>query len=136
MAKKRKKTRTKKAAKKEAAKKVASQSKSTEVAEIDNTELQIQKLIEKGEKKGFLTYDELNDGLPEDAVSAVRLDRLLATLDERGISLIDDADAESQKSERTDDEVFEEEDESVEHEEDKDLKDDDDEKGACWSGSG
>ena len=129
MAKKRKKTRTKKAAKKEADKEVVAESESTDVAEIDNTELQIKKLIEKGQKKGFLTYDEMNDDLPEDAVSAVRLDRLLATLDERGISLIDEADAESRQAAKTDDE-FEEADESLEDEEedkDKHLKDDEDE---------
>jgi RNA polymerase primary sigma factor len=126
---KRKKKRTKKAAKKEAKKEadkeVVSKSESIAVAEINDTETLIKKLIEKGQKKGFLTYDELNDGLPEDAVSAVRLDRLLATLDERGISLIDDADVKSQKSDSEDDEEFEEEDESLEHGEDKDLKDDD-----------
>jgi RNA polymerase primary sigma factor len=128
VAKKRKKTRTKKIVKKENVKKVVNQSESTEVAEIDSTEQLIKKLIEKGEKKGFLTYDELNDDLPEDAVSAVRLDRLLATLDERGISLVDDADVESQKSAKTDDEGFEEEDEHTEDEEDdKNLKDDEDE---------
>jgi RNA polymerase primary sigma factor len=128
VAKKRKKTRTKKSVKKETDKEVVSQGELTEVAEIDSTEQLIKKLIEKGEKKGFLTYDELNDDLPEDAVSAVRLDRLLATLDERGISLVDDADVESQKSAKTDDEGFEEEDEHLDSEEDdKDLKDDDDE---------
>jgi RNA polymerase primary sigma factor len=130
VAKKRKKTRTKKAAKKEADKEVVSKNESTDVAEIDNTELQIKKLIEKGEKKGFLTYDEMNDDLPEDAVSAVRLDRLLATLDERGISLIDEADVEAHRASKTDDDEFDEVDESLGEEEDdkdKDLKDDDDE---------
>jgi RNA polymerase primary sigma factor len=129
VAKKRKKTRTKKAAKKEADKEVVTENASTDVAEIDNTELQIKKLIEKGQKKGFLTYDEMNDDLPEDAVSAVRLDRLLATLDERGISLIDEADVEAHRAAKTDDE-FDEADESlVEEEDDKDkeLKDDEDE---------
>jgi len=130
VAKKRKKTRTKKAAKKEADKEVITESASTEVAEIDNTELQIKKLIEKGEKKGFLTYDEMNDDLPEDAVSAVRLDRLLATLDERGISLIDEADAESRQAAKKEDDEFDGTDESLDDEEDdkdRDLKDDDDE---------
>ncbi|MBN2592720.1 MAG: hypothetical protein JXA81_04365, partial [Sedimentisphaerales bacterium] len=131
MAKKRKKTRTKKAAKKEADKEVVTENASTDVAEIDNTELQIKKLIEKGEKKGFLTYDEMNDDLPEDAVSAVRLDRLLATLDERGISLIDEADVEAHRAAKTtEDDEFDEADESlVEEEDDKDkeLKDDEDE---------
>ena len=126
MAKKRKKTRTKKAAKKEADKEVVNQSASTDVAENDNTELQIKKLIEKGEKKGFLTYDEMNDDLPEDAVSAVRLDRLLATLDERGISLIDEADVESQKAAKEADDEFDDSEEPIDEEEDKDeeLKDD------------
>jgi RNA polymerase primary sigma factor len=126
--KKRTKTRSKKAAKKESDKEVLNEGESLGAAELDNTELQIKKLIEKGEKKGFLTYDEMNNDLPEDAVSAVRLDQLLATLDERGISLIDEADVESQKSLKAEDEDFEEEDESIGEEQDdtdKDLKDDD-----------
>ena len=132
MAKKTKKTRTKKtvkkkAAKKEAVKEVVTENEPVKITQQTDTELQIQRLIEKGQKKGFLTYDEMNDELPEDAVSAVRLDRLLATLDERGISLIDEADAESRKAAKTDDE-FEEEDESLDDgEDDKDLKDDEDE---------
>jgi RNA polymerase primary sigma factor len=128
VAKKRTKARSKKTAKKESDKEVLNESESPEATELDKTELQIKKLIEKGEKKGFLTYDEMNDDLPEDAVSAVRLDQLLATLDERGISLIDEADVESQKSVKAEDEDFEEEDESIGEEEDdtdKDLKDDD-----------
>jgi RNA polymerase primary sigma factor len=127
VAKKRKKKRKKKTVKKEAAKKVVTEKESTEITDIKDTEQQIKKLIEKGEKKGFLTYDEMNDDLPEDAVSAVRLDRLLATLDERGISLIDEADAESQKSAKTEDEEFEQEDESEDEQDDndKDLKDED-----------
>ena len=142
MAKKRKKTRTKKTVKKKAAKKKAAKKESVkkeavkEVVAEDapikitqrmDAEQQIQKLIEKGEKKGFLTYDEMNDELPEDAVSAVRLDRLLATLDERGISLIDEADAESRKGAKAADDEFEEADESLDEEDDKDkdLKDED-----------
>ncbi|MHC4206886.1 MAG: sigma-70 family RNA polymerase sigma factor, partial [Planctomycetota bacterium] len=130
MAKKRKKKRTKKAAKKETAKKVVTENEPTTITQHPDAELQIQKLIEKGQKKGFLTYDEMNDDLPEDAVSAVRLDRLLATLDERGISLIDEADAESRQAAKTEDDEFHESDESIGDEEDskeKDLKDDDDE---------
>jgi len=128
VAKKRKKAYRKKADKKEADKKAGAQSKSAEMTEINDTEQQIKKLIEKGEKKGFLTYDEMNDELPEDAVSAVRLDRLLATLDERGISLIDEADVESRQEGKTDDDEFVEEDESISEEgddSDKDLKDED-----------
>jgi len=61
-------------------------------------ERQIQLLIEKGKKKGFLTYEEMNDDLPDDAVSASRLDRLLANLDEMGVKLLDDDDVESHQA--------------------------------------
>jgi len=126
VAKKRTKRRKKKSAKKEAAQEMATENKSEEVTEISDTEQQIKKLVDKGEKKGFLTYDEMNDDLPEDAVSAVRLDRLLATLDERGISLIDEADAESHKSAKAGTEEFEEEEsEDEQDDDDKDLKDED-----------
>lgn len=57
-----------------------------------NAEKQIKILIEKGKKKGFLTYEEMNDQLPEEAISPARLDGLLTTLDEMGISLLDEAD--------------------------------------------
>jgi RNA polymerase primary sigma factor len=56
------------------------------------TEKQILAIIEKGRKKGYLTYDELNEDLPDTAVSPSRLDNLLATLDEMGIKLLDEAD--------------------------------------------
>ena len=59
---------------------------------LKNADLQTKAIIEKGRKKGFLTYEEMNDDLPEDAVSPAQLDSLLATLDEMGISLLDEAD--------------------------------------------
>jgi len=124
VAKKRKKTRKKKTAKKKTAKKQAKTTKKqaadeivteSEPADIDksnDTEQQIKMLIKKGEKKGFLTYEEMNDDLPEDAVSAVRLDRLLSTLDERGISLLDEADVESRQAAKAGDDEFDEAEES------------------------
>ena len=87
----------------------------TEAATVNkavDAEEQIRMLIEKGQKKGFLTYDEMNENLPEDAVSPGRLDQLLATLDERGISLVDKADVESQQAAKGDEE-FEASDETL-----------------------
>ena len=68
------------------------------LADVENkdAEKQIKALIEKGKKKGYLTYEETNDNLSEDIISPARLDRLLATLDEMGIGLIDEADVEKQ----------------------------------------
>ncbi len=87
--------------------KVSSNDGSSKSAEIISPEQQIKLLIEKGKKKGFLTYEEMNDELPEDAISPGRLDRLLATLDEMDISLLDEADVESRQAAKAREEEFE-----------------------------
>ncbi|MFA5240450.1 MAG: RNA polymerase sigma factor region1.1 domain-containing protein, partial [Phycisphaerae bacterium] len=63
-------------------------------SKIKDAEQQIKAITEKGKKKGFLTYEEMNEDLPEDMVSPDRLDTLLAALDEMGISIVDEADVE------------------------------------------
>ncbi len=84
----------------------------------------IKMLIERGKKNGYLTYEEMNDDLPDDAITPNRLDSLLMTLDEMGIQLIDEADLEKRKKESKeesgedfeDDENFSEDDEESEDE--------------------
>jgi RNA polymerase primary sigma factor len=69
----------------------------TKIARLEEAERRIKALIDEGERKGFLTYEEMNKGLPDEAVSPTRLDRLLATLNDMGISLVDEAEAESRQ---------------------------------------
>jgi len=57
----------------------------------------VKKLIQKGKQRGYLTYEEMNDDLPDEAVSPDRLDSLLMALDEEGIELIDEAEAEGRE---------------------------------------
>ena len=97
-----------------AAKKVSPDSGSSKNTKVADAEHQIKTLIEKGEKKGFLTYEEMNEGLPEEAVSPGRLDSLLATLDEMGIGLLDEADVKSQQAVKAQAEEFETSEESDE----------------------
>jgi RNA polymerase primary sigma factor len=47
------------------------------------------KLIELGKQKGFVTYDEVNDHMPEDVVSTDQIDGWLAALGEHGIEVVD-----------------------------------------------
>jgi len=67
--------------------------------QIKTAEQQIKAIIEKGRKKGFLTYEEMNVELPQEAATPARLDSLLATLDEMGINLLDEADLQKQAEE-------------------------------------
>ena len=59
----------------------------------DTLDASVKKLIAKGKQRGYLTYEEMNDDLPEEAVSPDRLDSLLMALDELGIELIDESEA-------------------------------------------
>ena len=52
-------------------------------------------LLKRGKERGFLTYEELNDSLPDEAVSPEKIDEILLKLDEQGVELIDEADVDS-----------------------------------------
>jgi len=52
----------------------------------------IEKLLRLGERQGYLTYEMLNDRLPDEVVCADKLDALLIEIDRRGIRLIDESD--------------------------------------------
>ena len=58
---------------------------------MDHFEKDLQDLIAKGKAQGYLTYDEVNDYLPDEDVNPEKLDNLLIALDERGIELVDKA---------------------------------------------
>jgi RNA polymerase primary sigma factor len=45
-------------------------------------------LISLGKSKGFLTYDEVNDALPDDDVGADQMDRVLSRLDTEDIEVV------------------------------------------------
>jgi len=54
-------------------------------------------LMKKGKEKGFLTYEELNDCLPDETIAPEKIDELLMTLDEVGIDLIEEGEVEKRK---------------------------------------
>src|SRR4029077_3382733 len=49
----------------------------------------IKDLIEQGKEAGFLTYDEINRRLPEQAIGGEELDELFGTLEDLGIEAVD-----------------------------------------------
>jgi RNA polymerase primary sigma factor len=56
-------------------------------------------LIDSGKEKGYLTYSQVNEYLPDDAVNPEKLDQLLMILEEQGIELIDESEAEEREGE-------------------------------------
>jgi RNA polymerase primary sigma factor len=66
-------------------------------------------LIESGKRKGFLTFAQVNEFLPDDAVNPDRLDQLLQLLEEQGIELIEESEAEERDTDAGRSELSDEE---------------------------
>jgi len=68
------------------AKKAAAIKKKTK----DTAKRTLDKLISKGKKQGFLTYDEINKALPDDMLSLDQIDETLIMLNDLDIEIIDE----------------------------------------------
>ena len=55
---------------------------------MDHFDKDLQELVAKGKSQGYLTYDEVTEYLPDEAVDPDKLDNLLISLDELGIELV------------------------------------------------
>ena len=53
-----------------------------------DTDKQIKKLITMGKQKGYVTYDEVNDHMPENVVSSDAIDDWLGALGDEGIEVV------------------------------------------------
>src|SRR5271167_3397399 len=58
----------------------------------EEADKRVRDLLDLGTSRGFLTYEELNEKLPDEVVSPDKLDSLLMMIDEMGIKLIDEHD--------------------------------------------
>ena len=88
---------------------------------IDLNEASVKKLISKARKRGYVTYDELNEALPSGEMSPDQIEDIQTALSEMGVQIVEtDEDAEAE-AEEDGDEV-----EAVGSDDDDDADDDDD----------
>ena len=52
----------------------------------------VKTFVDRGKQRGYVTYEEMNEDLPDENFSPDRLDKLLMTLDDMGIELLDEAE--------------------------------------------
>ncbi|GGN45393.1 RNA polymerase sigma factor RpoD [Novosphingobium indicum] len=61
---------------------------------IDLNEASIKKLIARAKRRGVITYDELNEALPQDQMSSEQIEDIMAAISEMGVNIVEnDEDA-------------------------------------------
>ena len=56
---------------------------------LDLNEASVKKLLARAKKRGYITYDELNEALPQDQMSSEQIEDIMAALSEMGINIIE-----------------------------------------------
>jgi RNA polymerase primary sigma factor len=56
---------------------------------IDLNDASIKKLIARAKKRGFVTYDELNDALPQDQMSSEQIEDIMSAINDMGINVVE-----------------------------------------------
>ena len=73
---------------------------------IDLNEADVKKLIARGKKRGYLTYDELNAALPQDEMSSEQIEDIMSAISDMGINIVEsDEDVQEEADQEPDDEV-------------------------------
>ena len=75
---------------------------------IDLNEASVKKLIARAKRRGVITYDELNEALPQDQMSSEQIEDIMAAISEMGVNIVesdeDAADPEEKAAEDAEDE--------------------------------
>src|SRR4028119_1327215 len=69
---------------------------------IDLNEASLKKLVARAKKRGYITYDELNEALPQDQMSTDQIEDVMSALNEMGVNVV-----EAEESEDDDDKADE-----------------------------
>ncbi|WEK42604.1 MAG: RNA polymerase sigma factor RpoD [Candidatus Sphingomonas colombiensis] len=81
----------------------------TDVADaplIDLNDANVKKLIARAKKRGYITYDQLNEALPQDQMSSDQLEDIMSALNEMGVNIVEnDEQGEDGEEQESEDEV-------------------------------
>src|ERR1700736_6895041 len=66
---------------------------------IDLNEASLKKLMARAKKRGYITYDELNNALPQDQTSSEQMEDAMSAFSEMGINIVESEEAEEDEGE-------------------------------------
>jgi len=66
---------------------------------LDLSDAAVKRMIKLAKKRGFVTYDELNEVLPSEQVASEQIEDILAMLNEMGINVVETEEAEAEEGE-------------------------------------
>src|SRR6202048_989023 len=74
---------------------------------LDLSDAAVKKMIKQAKKRGFVTFDQLNEVLPSDTTSPEQIEDIMSMLSDMGINVseAEDADSEEEKQEEAEDET-------------------------------
>ncbi|KQT32656.1 RNA polymerase subunit sigma [Sphingomonas sp. Leaf412] len=76
---------------------------------IDLNDANVKKLIARAKKRGYITYDQLNEALPQDQMTSDQLEDVMSALNEMGVNIVENEEAgeDGEPEERADDDEAE-----------------------------
>src|ERR1700752_5106644 len=80
---------------------------------LDLSDAAVKKMIKSAKKRGYVTYEQLNAVMPSEEVTSEKIEDILAMMNEMGINVVENEEAESE-GEESREEPDEEESESGE----------------------
>ena len=63
---------------------------------IDLNEASVKKLIARAKKRGYITYDEINEALPQDQMTSEQIEDIMAAISEMGVNIVENDEAAEQ----------------------------------------
>src|SRR6185312_16297415 len=77
---------------------------------IDLNDASIKKMIARAKKRGVVTYEELNEALPQDQMSSEQIEDIMSALNDMGINVVESAeDSEDEEEDKEPEPAIEDE---------------------------
>src|SRR5215212_7419059 len=76
---------------------------------IDLNDASIKKLLARAKKRGVITYEELNEALPQDQMSSEQIEDIMSAISEMGVNIVESAEKDDDEEDEKDEPQIEDE---------------------------